>query len=83
MPNLRTFEYTEIVQNSPQAPQTAPEDLDSKYVTRQEYDALSAKYTEIMDKLDSFRAVPDTGGTAKGAAGANTGRRSKGGNDNE
>lgn len=83
MPSLRTFEYTEVVQSAPQAPQTVPEDLDSKYVTRQEYDALQAKYAEIMDKLDSFRPAPDTGGAAKGAAGANTGRRSKGGNDNE
>lgn len=83
MPSLRTFEYTEVVQNAPQAPQTATEDLDSKYVTRSEYDALQAKYAEIMDKLDSFRAAPDTGGAAKGAAGTNTGRRSKGGNGDE
>lgn len=83
MPSLRTFEYTEVVQSAPQAPQTAPEDLDSKYVTRVEYDALSAKYAEIMDKLDSFRVDPDTGGTAKGTAGANTSRRSKGGNADE
>lgn len=83
MPSLRTFEYTEVVQNAPQATQTATEDLDSKYVTRSEYDALQAKYAEIMDKLDSFRAVPDTGGTAKGAAPANAGRRSKGGNGDE
>lgn len=83
MPSLRTFEYTEVFQSAPQAPQTVPEDLDRKYVTREEYDALSAKYAEIMDKLDSFRVAPDTGGTAKGTAGANTGRRSKGGNADE
>lgn len=83
MPTLRTFEYTEVMQNAPQAPQTATENLDDKYVTRSEYDALQAKYAEIMDKLDSFRAVPDTGGAAKGTAGANTGRRSKGGNGDE
>lgn len=83
MPSLRTFEYTEVVHNAPQAPQTAPEDLDSKYVTRQEYDALQAKYTEIMDKLDSFRAVPDTGGAAKGAATKNGNTRGKGGNADE
>lgn len=83
MPSMRTFEYAEVLQNAPQAPQTVPEDLDRKYVTRGEYDALSAKYAEIMDKLDSFRFAPDTGGTAKGTAGANTGRRSKGGNADE
>lgn len=83
MPSLRTFEYTEIVQSAPQAPQTIPEDLDSKYVTRQEYDALQAKYAEIMDKLDSFRAVPDTGGAAKGATAKNGNTRGKGGNADE
>lgn len=83
MPSMRTFEYTEILQNTLQAPQTVPDNLESKYVTRVEYDALSAKYAEIMDKLDSFRPVPDTGGTVKGTAGANTGRRSKGGNADE
>ncbi len=83
MPSMRTFEYTEILQNTPQAPQTVPDNLDSKYVTRVEYDALSAKYAEIMDKLDSFRPVPDTGGTTKGAAARNGNARSKGGNADE
>ena len=83
MPSLRTFEYTEVVQSAPQAPQTVPEDLDSKYVTRGEYDALNAKYAEIMDKLDSFRPAPDTGGAAKGAAARNGNTRGKGGNADE
>lgn len=83
MPSMRTFEYTEILQNTPQAPQTVPDNLDSKYVTRGEYDALNAKYAEIMDKLDSFRPVPDTGGATKGAAARNGNTRGKGGNSDE
>lgn len=83
MPSMRTFEYTEILQNTPQAPQTVPDNLDSKYVTRVEYDALSAKYAEIMDKMDSFRPVPDTGGATKGAAARNGNTRGKGGNADE
>ena len=83
MPSLRMFEYTEIVQSAPQAPQTVPEDLDSKYVTRGEYEALRGQYADILDKLNSFHAASDTGGTVKGTAGANTGRRSKGGNADE
>lgn len=83
MPSLRMFEYKEVSQNAPQAAQSVQENLDDKYVTRQEYDALQAKYAEIMDKLDSFRAAVDAGQPAKGAAAANAGRRSKGGNADE
>ena len=83
MPSLRTFEYTEVVQSAPQAPQTAPEDLDSKYVTRSEYEALRGQYAEILDKLNSFHAASDTGGATKGSAATNTGRRAKGGNGDE
>ncbi len=83
MPSMRTFEYTEILQNTPQAPQTVPDNLDSKYVTRSEYEALRGQYAEILDKLNSFHASDNSGGTGKGAATANTGRRAKGGNDNE
>lgn len=83
MPSLRTFEYTEVVQSAPQAPQTAPEDLDSKYVTRSEYEALRGQYAEILDKLNSFHAASDNGVAAKGTAATNTGRRTKGGNGDE
>lgn len=56
MPSLRIFEYTEI-QNTPQTPVIAPnsdlKELDSKYVTREEYDGLKSLYGKILERLDS------------------------------
>lgn len=84
---LRTFEYKEVTQNTPQnvpqAPQSAPENLDDKYVTRGEYDALQAKYAEIMETLDSFRRDSNNGTAAKGATAKNSNARNKGGNADE
>ncbi len=54
MPSLRVFEYAEVAQNAPQAPQSVQNDLDSKYVTRAEYDDLNGKYMEILDRLNNF-----------------------------
>lgn len=54
MPNLRTFEYKEVLQNVPQQIQTIPEDLNQRYVTRIEYEELKRQYDEIMEKLNSF-----------------------------
>ena len=82
MPSLRTFEYTEVVQNAPQSAQTTYGDLDSKYVTREEYAHLQAKYAEIMDKLDGFRAtVVASEDTRKPAATGNKSRVKGGGSD--
>lgn len=84
---LRIFDYTERTQSTsqsaPQAAQNAPENLDDKYVTRTEYEALQAKYTEIMEKLNGFHVAADTGQPAKGAAAGNAGKRTKGGNADE
>jgi len=86
---LRIFDYTErttqqnVPQNAQQATQSASEDLDSKYVTREEYSRLQAQYAEIMDKLDSFHAsvvVPED--TKKSATPANK-SRNRGGDSNE
>lgn len=81
---LRAFDYKERTQdtpqNTPQAPQIAQTDLDSKYVTRAEYDALNGKYAEILDRLNNFPAAPvlaDNGG--KPAAATNK-SRNRGGN---
>lgn len=56
MPSLRIFEYTEI-QNAPQTSVIAPnsdlKELDSKYVTREEYDGLKSLYGKILERLDS------------------------------
>ena len=56
MPSLRIFEYTEVV-NTPQTSVIAPnsdlKELDSKYVTREEYDGLKSLYGKILERLDS------------------------------
>ena len=56
MPSLRIFEYTEIT-NTPQTSVIAPnsdlKELDSKYVTREEYDGLKSLYGKILERLDS------------------------------
>ena len=56
MPSLRIFEYTEVV-NAPQTSAIAPnsdlKELDSKYVTREEYDGLKSLYGKILERLDS------------------------------
>lgn len=83
MPSLRVFEYTEVSQNAPQSPQSAQIDLDSKYVTRAEYDALNGKYMEILDKLNNFPAAPvptENGGKSTAATNKS---RNRGGNADE
>lgn len=83
MPSIQIFEYSEVSQNAPQAAQSVQNNLDDKYVTRQEYDTLLAKYAEIMNKLDSFRApVLASDDTRKPAATGNK-SRNKGGDSNE
>lgn len=83
MPSLRVFEYTEVSQNTPQAPQSAQTDLDSKYVTRAEYDALNGKYMEILDRLNNFPAnVPNLDDSKRASTGTSK-TRGKGGNSNE
>lgn len=54
MPNLRTFEYTEVSQNATQALNSAEKDLDNKYVTREEYNGLKRQYENIINRLDSL-----------------------------
>lgn len=86
---LRIFDYTErtaqqnVPQNAPQAAQSAPEDLDSKYVTREEYSRLQAKYAEIMEKLDSFRSASVVSDDTRKPAAATNKSRGKGGDSNE
>lgn len=83
MPTMRTFEYREVPQNVPQAPQATPNDFDDKYVTREEYDGLRRQYEEILDKLNSFPVLSGDKRQTEGATPTSSGRRSKGGNDNE
>lgn len=59
MPNLRTFEYREVPQNAPQAQQAPAENLDDKYVTRDEYKSLQAQCKDMMDKINNFHVAED------------------------
>ena len=49
---LRTFEYHEVGAQVP--PKQPVQNMDSKYVTRQEYDDLKGKYEAIINRLNSF-----------------------------
>lgn len=82
MPSLRIFEYAEVVQDTSQAPQNAQTDLDDKYVTRAEYDALSGKYAEILDMLNSFPTGDVSAEDGRKPKAATAKSRGKGGNDN-
>lgn len=83
MPSMQIFEYSEVTQNAPQAAQSVPNNLDDKYVTREEYSRLQAQYTEIMDKLDSFHAPAVVSENARKPTAATNKSRSKGGDANE
>lgn len=67
MPNLRTFEYTEVSQNAPQALNSRDFNFDDKYVTREEYESLKNQYEDIMEKLNSIQNADKPVKKAKGA----------------
>lgn len=86
---LRIFDYTErtIQQNVPQSAsqstQSVPDNLDNKYVTREEYNRLQEQYAEILNKLDNFHVpIMVSEDSRKPAAAANK-SRNKGGDVNE
>lgn len=54
MPNLRTFEYSEVLQNTSQAPNSPEIDLDGKYVTREEYEGLKRQCESLVNRLESL-----------------------------
>lgn len=83
MPSLRVFEYSEVTQNAPQAQQIAQPNLDDKYVTREEYSRLQDKYTEILDKLDSFHVPAVVSENTRKPAAATNKSRNRGGDSNE
>ena len=83
MPSLRVFEYSEVSQNAPQSTQSEQINLDDKYVTRQEYDALQGKYAEILDRLNDFPAPVVSSDDGKRTASGTNKSRSRGGADNE
>ena len=83
MPSMQIFEYSEVTQNAPQATQSVPENLDSKYVTREEYSRLQAQYVEIMDKLNSFQSASMVSEDTRKPAAPTNKSRVKGGDSNE
>lgn len=83
IPSLRTFEYSEVLQNTMQAAQTVSNDLDSKYVTRKEYDDLNDKYMEIWDRLNSFHTSVTTEEPTKRTSAKSNVSKSKGGDIDE
>lgn len=83
MPSMQIFEYSEVTQSVPQALQSASEDLDSKYVTREEYSRLQAQYADIINKLDGFHAPVAASEDARKPAAASNKSRNKGGDSNE
>ena len=62
---LRTFEYHEIGTQMP--PKQPVPNMDSKYVTRQEYDDLKGKYEAIINRVNSF-SEPVRANTAQESA---------------
>lgn len=62
---LRTFEYHEVGSQMP--PKQPVQSMDSKYVTRQEYDDLKAKFNAIASRLNSF-SEPVRANTAQESA---------------
>lgn len=83
MPNLRTFEYAEVLPNTPQASQPVQENLDDKYVTREEYNNLQEQYVEIMNRLNSFHTSDTFDEPSKRPAARTGSARGKGGNTDE
>lgn len=83
MPNLRTFEYSEVTPNAPQSRPAPGENLDEKYVTRAEYNNLQEQYSKIIDRLNSFHASAAADDSAKRPAARTSQTRSKGGNLDE
>lgn len=81
MPSLRTFEYSEVLQNATRSTQPEQIDLDGKYVTRSEYNALNDKYMEILERLDNFPTVDLASKDVKGSTATANKSRSRGGKD--
>ena len=62
MPSMRIFEYNEVTNTTTSvvsAPNSHEKELDSKYVTREEYEGLKRQYESIMQRLDSINNVAD------------------------
>lgn len=54
MPMIRTFEYSEVHPNAQKDISEPSENLDARFVTRQEYNEMRAQYEAVMQKLNSI-----------------------------
>ena len=68
IPSMRTLDFVERVQNSPQMPTEHVCKCGDNFVTKEEFKALQGKYDEIMGKLEQLEEKPKakTTKTAKG-----------------
>lgn len=55
MPSLKAYEYKECIQNVPQAPQSAQNNLNEQFVTREEYKAICGKYEELLAIIEDMQ----------------------------
>lgn len=60
IPSLRTFEFTEVLQTSQQTAVAIPDDLDNKYVTREEFASVRNQYEEILEKIKEIQNTKNT-----------------------
>ena len=68
MPNMRIFEYNEVLNtplNALQGQSGVSKELDDKYVTREEYDGLKRQYEAIMERLDGISNYAEIEQTSK------------------
>lgn len=60
MPSLRTFEYKEVSQNSAQCSNSAFNQVDEQFVTREEYKAICGKYEELKHMIEDIQKPKTT-----------------------
>lgn len=60
MPSLRTFEYKEVLQNSAQTSNSAFNQVDEQFVTREEYKAICGKYEELKAIIEDMQKPKTT-----------------------
>lgn len=54
MPTLRSYEYKECLQNAPQATNSDFSRLNEQFTTKEEYNVLFSKYTELKACVDDL-----------------------------
>jgi hypothetical protein len=60
MPNIRTFEYSEVRTEAQKPPLNVAENLSEQFVTREEYNEMRAQYEAILTKLNELTTEKPT-----------------------